>query len=103
MRCAQKLGFERWAVLGHSFGGQVALEYALRYPDSLSHLILFDTGGDSRWAQQNAAEILAKRGYGPEKVELVRRWFNGEIAPREMFPILMRLGARLLPPPLPPG
>ena len=28
----EALGFERWAVLGHSFGGFVALEYALRYP-----------------------------------------------------------------------
>ncbi len=28
----QALGFEKWAVLGHSFGGNVALEYALRYP-----------------------------------------------------------------------
>ena len=77
----QKLGFERWAVLGHSFGGQVALEYALRYPGSLSHLVLLDTGGDSRWPQQNAADLLAQRGYSPKKVELVRRWFNGQIAP----------------------
>jgi proline iminopeptidase len=29
-------------VLGHSFGGQVALEYALRHPASLSHLVLLD-------------------------------------------------------------
>ena len=28
----QRLGFEHWAVLGHSFGGLVALEYALRFP-----------------------------------------------------------------------
>jgi proline iminopeptidase len=88
----QRLGFERWAVLGHSFGGQVALEYALRYPDSLSHLVLLDTGGDSRWARQNAPELLAKRGYSPEKVELVRRWFNGEFTPKEYFRILMRIG-----------
>ena len=65
----QKLGFETWAVLGHSFGGHVALEYALRYPDSLSHLVLLDTGGDSRWAQQNAPELLAKRGFSPEDGE----------------------------------
>jgi proline iminopeptidase len=89
----QKLGFKRWAVLGHSFGGQVALEYALRYPGSLSHLLLLDTGGDSRWSQQNAADLLAKRGYSPKKVELVRRWFNGQFAPREMLPILMRIGS----------
>jgi pimeloyl-ACP methyl ester carboxylesterase len=44
----ESLGFDKWAVLGHSFGGKVALEYALRYPDSLSHLILLDTAGDSR-------------------------------------------------------
>jgi pimeloyl-ACP methyl ester carboxylesterase len=45
----QALGFDKWAVLGHSFGGNVALEYALRYPRSLSHLILMDTGGDQWW------------------------------------------------------
>ncbi len=58
----QRLGFDKWAVLGHSFGGNVALEYALRYPQSLSHLILMDTCGDTRWVQHNAPEILAKRG-----------------------------------------
>src|SRR5512146_102 len=58
----EKLGFERWAVLGHSFGGHVALEYALRYPASLSHLVLVNTGGEARWEQQNAADLLAKRG-----------------------------------------
>ena len=89
----QRLGFERWAVLGHSFGGKVALEYALRYPDSLSHLVLLDTGGDSRWAQENAPEILARRGYSPKTVRLARRFYNGRIAPKEFVPALMRLGS----------
>ena len=88
----QKLGFARWAVLGHSFGGHVALEYALRYPGSLSHLVLLDTGGEARWSQQNAADLIARRGYSPKKVKLVRRWFNGEFAPHEYFPIVMRIG-----------
>jgi proline-specific peptidase len=89
----QNLGFERWAVLGHSFGGHVALEYALRYPESLSHLVLLDTGGDSRWARENAARLLADRGFSPKKVELVRRWFNGEFAPWEWYPIFMRIAS----------
>jgi proline iminopeptidase len=89
----RRLGYERWAVLGHSFGGHVALEYALRYPRSLSHLVLVDTGGDSRWSQHNAAEVLARRGYSPDKVELVRRWFNGEFPPRRMPLILLRIGS----------
>ncbi len=58
----ERLGFERWAVRGHSFGGHVALEYALRYPDRLSHLVLLDTAGDSHWSQRNAAQLLAERG-----------------------------------------
>ena len=77
----RRLSYERWAVLGHSFGGHVALEYALRYPGSVSHLVLVDTGGDSRWSRHNAAGLLASRGYSPAKVELVRRWFNGEFPP----------------------
>ncbi len=39
----ERLGFEEVAVMGHSYGGFVALEYALRYPRRLSHLILLDT------------------------------------------------------------
>ena len=87
----QELGIERWAVLGHSFGGHVALEYALRYPASLSHLVLLDTGGDAHWARQNAPDLLASRGYSPEKVELVRRWFTGEFTPHEYVPMAMRI------------
>jgi proline iminopeptidase len=93
----EKLGFDRWAVLGHSFGGNVALEYALRYPESLSHLVLLDAGGDGWWAQHNAPRVLAGRGFSSEKVELTRRWFNGECAPREFVPTLMRLGSAYNP------
>jgi proline iminopeptidase len=89
----EHLGFDTWAMLGHSFGGKVALEYALRYPERLSHLILLDTGGDSWWDQQNAPQLLAKRGFSRRKVELARRWFNGQTAPWEFYPTLIRLGA----------
>jgi proline iminopeptidase len=81
----QALGFDKWAVLGHSFGGMVALEYALRYPHSLSHLLLLDTCGDAWWVQQNAPALLAKRGYSSATVETAQRFFNGEISPNEVF------------------
>jgi pimeloyl-ACP methyl ester carboxylesterase len=86
----RELGFDKWAVLGHSFGGMVALEYALRYPQSLSHLILMDTCGDARWVQQNAPEILAKRGYSAATVQAARRFFNGELTPGEVFPTALK-------------
>jgi proline iminopeptidase len=87
----EQLGFERWAVLGHSFGGNVALEYALRYPDRLSHLVLMNTGADAHWASENAPKVVAER-HGAEMAELVRRWFHGEFPPEDMFKILMKLG-----------
>jgi len=87
----QRLGFDKWAVLGHSFGGMVALEYALRYPESLSHLLLLDTCGDIRWAQENAPEVLRERGYSPKTVMLARRYLTGQIAPNEMLPVMMKL------------
>jgi proline iminopeptidase len=86
----QALGFEKWAVLGHSFGGNVALEYALRYPQNLSHLILVNTGGDQWWANHNAPEILRKRGYPPGTVEAARRYFNGQITPDEFLSVNMK-------------
>jgi proline iminopeptidase len=85
------LGFETWAVLGHSFGGHVALEYALRHPDRMSRLVLVDTGADSHWARVKAPQVLAQRGYSPATVELVRRWFHGEFTPREYLAIFWRI------------
>jgi pimeloyl-ACP methyl ester carboxylesterase len=88
----QRLGFDTWAVLGHSFGGHVALEYALRHPTSLSHLVLVDTAADAWWGRENAPAILAGRGYSRSTVELARRFFSGRITPNEMMPAMMRFG-----------
>lgn len=87
----QALGFDKWAVLGHSFGGEVALEYALRYPQSLSHLLLLDTCGDTWWVQQNTPELLAKRGYSSATVKTAERYYNGQIEPHEFLPSMMKL------------
>jgi pimeloyl-ACP methyl ester carboxylesterase len=38
-----RLGIERAAVVGHSMGGDVAMRLALRYPDSVSRLVLVDS------------------------------------------------------------
>ena len=37
------LNLDRFALLGHSYGGFLALEFALRWPESLTHLILVGT------------------------------------------------------------
>ena len=86
----QALGFDKWAVLGHSFGGQVALEYALRYPQSLSHLVLMDTCGDNWWVQENAPEILAQRGYSAAAVKRLAASSTGRSRPTKYFPALIK-------------
>jgi proline iminopeptidase len=40
---ARVLELRRFALLGHSYGGFLALEYAKRWPESLTHLILVAT------------------------------------------------------------
>jgi proline iminopeptidase len=87
----EELGFERWAVLGHSFGGHVALEYVLRYPERVSQLVLLDTAGDARWSQENAAEVLAGRGFSPKTVAVARRFYDGRTAPRSFIRAAIRL------------
>jgi len=64
----EHLGFEEIAVLGYSFGGFVALEYALRYPERISHLILLDTAPTFDYAEE--IEVNARRkGATQEQLE----------------------------------
>lgn len=47
------LGLDQVHILGHSWGGQLALEYALTQPEGLASLILADTLASShQWASE---------------------------------------------------
>lgn len=41
----QKLGIDKYTVTGNSFGGGIALEMALKYPDEVTGLVLVDSEG----------------------------------------------------------
>ncbi len=60
-RVREYFGFDAVAVLGHSWGGLLAMEYAIRSPHRVSHLILMNT------APVSHAGLLALRH------ELMRR------------------------------
>jgi proline iminopeptidase len=64
----EHLGFEEIAVLGYSFGGFVALEYALRYPERISHLILLDTAPTLDYEEEIEANARRK-GATQEQLE----------------------------------
>ncbi len=64
----EQLGFEMVACLGHSFGGFVALEYALRYPERISRLILLDTAPTLDYGEEIEANAKRK-GATQEQLE----------------------------------
>jgi proline iminopeptidase len=58
----QALGYERITLLGHSFGGLIALAYARAHPDAVRALVLMDTAEPgSRFAEQTARRQAAAR------------------------------------------
>jgi proline iminopeptidase len=42
----EALGLESWALLGHSFGGRLALRYAHRYPDRITSVLFENPAWD---------------------------------------------------------
>lgn len=61
------LGFEKVAVMGHSYGGCLALLYALQYPERVSHLLLVGTTAAWDYFDDMAAE-LQRRAVSPAVV-----------------------------------
>lgn len=55
------LGFDRIALLGYSYGGMVALSYAIRYPQVLSNLIVVASAASFHFIER-AKAILRTRG-----------------------------------------
>lgn len=86
----QYLGLKKIIVIGGSYGGMVALTYASRYPQNVSHLITIATVPDARFLTR-AQEILKERGT-PEQIAIADRlWagsFETEDQLREYFRIM---------------
>ncbi|KYF86370.1 prolyl aminopeptidase [Sorangium cellulosum] len=79
----QHLGLDRIVVMGTSYGGMVAMAYALRYQQHVSHLILVATAASHRLIDR-AKQIVAERGTEPQKEACERLW-AGELASNEQF------------------
>ncbi|MEJ6486052.1 alpha/beta fold hydrolase [Nostoc punctiforme UO1] len=86
----QHLGLEKIVVIGSSYGGMVALTYAVRYPQNVSHLIVIATAAHSGFLER-AKEILASKGTEEQKVSVQRLWdgnFENEEQLRQYFQVL---------------
>ena len=55
-----RVGLERTAVCGISFGGTVAARYAARYPDRVTHLIIASSPGPGWQANADQAPYISR-------------------------------------------
>ncbi|MCC0759508.1 alpha/beta fold hydrolase [Bacillus sp. BRTN] len=53
----KKLGYDQFAVLGHSMGGEMSLNLAYLYPGAVTHLILADSTGIESFQQKESYEV----------------------------------------------
>lgn len=95
-----QLGLGRVVVLGHSGHGYMALEYAKRYPQHVSHVVMIGTGPSHSSADMELAEQYWNGAVCPErkaKLEQDLRQLPAEInaAPEKRFiTFCLRLGAK---------
>lgn len=59
-RLRAHLGITRWAVMGHSFGGLVALAYVARHPEAVSRVVLVEATADPPAALEHQVRVLAE-------------------------------------------
>jgi proline iminopeptidase len=71
----QYLGLDQIVVIGGSYGGMVAMAYAARYPDAVSHLIAYATVPSFEFIDK-AQEILKQRGT-EEQITIAQKLWDG--------------------------
>ena len=79
----QALGLGKIVLLGGSYGGYIALEYALRYQENLHALVLRDTAANNRYRDTSMDRALAS-GFPMDEGRL-ERLFAGQVRSDDDF------------------
>lgn len=77
------LGLEKVVLHGHSYGGMVAQEYALRYPDHVAGLLLLTTSPSYEFLHK-ARKIVEEKGT-PEMKEITAVLWEGQFESQEQL------------------
>jgi pimeloyl-ACP methyl ester carboxylesterase/DNA-binding CsgD family transcriptional regulator len=76
-------GFRRFAMVGTCWGGAIAIDYAARHPERVSHLLLYGAYAQGRLRRTDSPNELAKApvlaevtrlGWGKEDHDFVKVW-----------------------------
>jgi pimeloyl-ACP methyl ester carboxylesterase len=73
---ADALGLERFALVGHSMGGGVALAYAGAHPGRVTHLLLADPIGDGRQTPEAEVRPFLEALDSPAYVETIEGYWS---------------------------
>ena len=80
IRVLDHLGLEQAVVLGHSWGGNVAINVAARFPERVSKLVMIDGGFlDGHLLPDASWEVFQNR-YAPRNVSGTQREFVDRIS-----------------------
>lgn len=89
----QYLGLNKIIVIGSSYGGMVALSYAIKYSQNLSHLIVIATVPDYRFLEK-AKQFIAAKGTPEQKKYAEILWagkFKDEAELKKYFQVMAPL------------
>lgn len=67
----KKLGVEKWIVVGHSYGGQFAMQYAIKHPKVVTRIIPIASVAPNNNGNNHYIETLWMR-YSPEEMAELR-------------------------------
>lgn len=82
----QTLGLGKIILYGGSYGGFIALLYALKYPENISHLILRDTSPNNQFVQLAKQNALSQINKAPGlSEEMLDRMFDGKVRDNDDF------------------
>ena len=105
-RWSTRSGAERFALLGISQGASIAIAYAVRHPERVTHLVLHGGYARGRLVRSNTPEQreeaemmrkLAELGWGKADPSF-RQFFTSQFIPggtRRAAPVVQRAGAHL--------
>lgn len=65
-RLREHLGVERWSVIGHSFGGLLALVYATRHASAIDRVVMIEATADVHAALEHQVQALGEAPSSPE-------------------------------------
>lgn len=92
------LEIDQWAILGHSFGGYLALKYATKFPKSITKVVFECPTFDIKLSGRSLFKKMAKVSKEEKMEELAEKCFmlaDSDLSPKELMLKFIELRPKL--------